>query len=329
MEIAMHSAKAATHDLLSAMAMIAPPDIEPRHLPPYILSSLTSYHATDPDGLVREIAPWLPHVNAAREKSVQWGRFYVASATDGLIKTAQKLRSAVDLYLAKAIDWIVGQAIGSGCGIGPWLEGQPKPTIEHVDRGTLSLRVRSVVFQVVREWSEPEYQSALVIRSEKLLAERMRENQQLRQLVEDTEIWGRVAQHLAAAMEFDWIRMGAEIDAEYARVEVKIQPGPVHTGPAPTRALPAHGPAPANPSIDQVVYAMGLLASGLSFSEIAKKLGVHGSTLYRGRRFKPLRDAAELAGTLKPRGQKMRKGNSPRGYKTADGRVEAYAEDSA
>jgi hypothetical protein len=78
------------------------------------------------------------------------------------------------------------------------------------------------------------------------------------------------------------------------------------------------------PEIDQEAQAIALLFKHKDWSvaRIADYLKVGRQTPYKWKKF---REAAELAGRLRPRGAKDR--NPRRGHKTSDGQVEAYADE--
>ncbi len=93
------------------------------------------------------------------------------------------------------------------------------------------------------------------------------------------------------------------------------------TSPA-AQTSPALVPAPML-EIDLEVQGIALLFKHehWSLAEIAEQLKVDRKTLYKWKKF---RQAAELCGRLKPRGPKD--AAPPRGHKTRDGQVEAYAD---
>jgi hypothetical protein len=76
---------------------------------------------------------------------------------------------------------------------------------------------------------------------------------------------------------------------------------------------------------DREAAAIALLFMNphMRLAEIAEKVGVSRQTLYRWQKF---REAAIKADKLKPRDRKA--GNIPRGYKTKDGQMEAYDDQS-
>jgi hypothetical protein len=78
------------------------------------------------------------------------------------------------------------------------------------------------------------------------------------------------------------------------------------------------------PKIDLEAQALALLFQqrNWSLAQIADHLGVNRKTLYKWPKF---REAAELRGLLKPRGSKA--GSPPRGHKTRERMIEAYAEE--
>ena len=98
--------------------------------------------------------------------------------------------------------------------------------------------------------------------------------------------------------------------------------------PAPQITSPA-GQTPTTPvstpmlEIDLEVQGIALLFKheDWSLAEIAEHLRVDRKTLYKWKKF---RQAAELCGRLKPRGPKD--AGPPRGHKTRDGQLEAYAD---
>jgi hypothetical protein len=95
-------------------------------------------------------------------------------------------------------------------------------------------------------------------------------------------------------------------------------PQPAVEGQTPTRREDTAG------KIDLEAQALALLLrhKDWSLAQIADHIGVDRKTLYK---WKDFREAAQLAGRLKPRGPKDR---APRrGHKTRDGRVEAYSEE--
>src|SRR5262249_8682937 len=90
------------------------------------------------------------------------------------------------------------------------------------------------------------------------------------------------------------------------------------------QARKPHDPAPDEnpPAVDLEAQAIALPFKhpDWSIAQIADALKVARKTLYKWPRF---RAAAESCGRMKPRGPKGR--TPPRGHKTRDGRVEAYA----
>jgi hypothetical protein len=93
---------------------------------------------------------------------------------------------------------------------------------------------------------------------------------------------------------------------------------PEDEAPAGRQAGASDGPA-----IDKESEALGYLFKHpeWSIAQIAKQVGVGRQALYGWPKF---RQAAELTGKLKPRAPKD--GAVPRGHKTSDGRIEAYAD---
>ena len=89
-------------------------------------------------------------------------------------------------------------------------------------------------------------------------------------------------------------------------------------------AAPLLASGGSTPEIDLEAQALALLFQhgDWSIAQIAKHLGVGRQTPYGWPKF---RQAAELRGILKPRSAKDR--TRPRGHKTSDGRVEAYADE--
>jgi hypothetical protein len=91
---------------------------------------------------------------------------------------------------------------------------------------------------------------------------------------------------------------------------------------------PVDGPrelrqAARKPEFDQETAAIAYMAHNkhATMLDIAKAVGANRATLYR---WPKLRDVAEKLGRLKPRGMKSR--HLRRGFKTADGRIEAVAD---